>query len=411
METESLHHEPASPSVHVLARIMAAQTEMTAALPDSDAIMRLVTRYAMELSGATGASISVREGDNVFLPVNEGFTGKFEGTRFPISSTLSGQCLLTGEQFYVPDVDFLAPEASEIARASQVRTFLAVPLLHGEHIVAALSVASPQPYAFGPDEILVVHLLVRMAGSNLAHAQAFHALTEALADAKQAHTDAAAFAGMIANELHSSVAAIHHESDNLGAAGLGRHQVRAQELIVTEVRALRMLVGDLRAASALEREEFDLHRRVVSLDALLVEADDFAHTVAPTHPIHVQVGSGLDLCVDPGRIAQVLRNLLINAAKYTPPGTPIDIRSWRDGDRNQVWVAVVDHGPGIRPEDLDVIFAKFGRARHQFHQKIPGLGLGLYLSKRIVEAHGGELVVTSTLGQGASFAFSVPIAT
>jgi signal transduction histidine kinase len=103
-----------------------------------------------------------------------------------------------------------------------------------------------------------------------------------------------------------------------------------------------------------------------------------------------------------------LRNLVTNAAKYTPPGTPIEIRGRREGE--WVWIAVVDKGPGIAPEDVELIFTRFGRAQHHSEQKIPGLGLGLYLSQRIVEAHGGELIVTPTPGQGATFAFSVPVA-
>jgi len=398
----------ASPSAQVLASIITAQAEMTAAMPDSDAIMRLVARHAMALTGATGASISVRDGDDVYLPVNEGFTARWEGSRFPIASTLSGQCLLTGEQYFVPDVDYAAPEASEIARSSHVRTFLAVPLRHEDRVVAALCVVAPQPYAFGQDEILVVQLLARIAGSALAHAQAFNELRAALEDAKQARAEVAEFASLIAHELGSSVAAIQNAAELLGMAALNPQQGRACDLIAMESRALRMLVGDLRAAAALERDAFDLHLRVVSLDTLLVEAGDFAQTIDHDHPVHVQVGSQLKVEVDPGRIAQVLRNLVTNAVKYTPPGTPIEIRSWRDQDR--AVIAVIDRGPGIAPEDRDLIFSRFGRARHHADRKIPGLGLGLYLSKRIVEAHGGELAVTSTPGTGATFTFSVPLA-
>jgi len=400
--------EPASPSAQVLASIINAQSEMTAALPDSDAIMRLVARYAMALSGATGASVSVRDGDELTLAVSEGFTAQWERARFPLAATLAGQCLLTGEPFFVPDVDLGAPEASEIARASQVRTFLAVPLLHGEHTVAALSVVAPQPYAFGQDEILVVQLLVKMAGGILGHAQAFHDLRAALEDAKRARTEAAEFAGMIAHELGSPIAAIQHASELLGLGAIDPNQARAREQIAMEAGALWMLVGDLRAAAALERESLDLHQRAVALDTLLAEAGEFAHTVAGDHPVQMQAGTGLRVLVDPGRVGQVLRYLLTNAARYTPPGTPIEIRTWRDGDR--VWIAGVDQGPGIPPEDMELIFARFGRAHHEEDARAPGLGLGLYLARRIVEAHGGEFDITSIPGEGASFAFSVPAA-
>ena len=378
-------------------------------MPDSDAIMRLVTRHAMALSGATGASIGIRDGDEMYMPVNEGFTARWEGTRFPVGATLTGQCLLTGEPFYVPDLSVVAPESSSIARSADIRTFLAVPLRHEVRIVAALSVASPEPDAFGESEILIVQLLSRLAGSKLAHAEAFNGLKLALEDARQARAEAAEFAGMIAHELGSPIAAIQNASDLLALGTLSPRQSRAQSLIETEVRALRMLVGDLRAASALERESFGLHFRNVPGDALIVEAGNFAQTVDGTHPVHAQSDLNLDVHVDPGRIAQVLRNLVTNAIKYTPSGAPIEIRSRQEGDK--VWIEVVDQGPGINAEDMDLIFSKFGRARNRMDHKIPGLGLGLYLSRRIVEEHGGELTVTSVPGEGARFAFSVAVAT
>lgn len=410
MQTESPLPEPSGPSAQVLTRIIAAQSAITAVMPDTELIMRLVTRHAMALTGATSASIGVRDGDEMSMPVSEGFTDRLEGTRFPLASTLLGHCLVSGEQYYVPDLQLITPARGEIARAAGIRTFLAVPLRHQDRVVAALSVAAPEPYAFGEDQILLVRLLSRLAGSKIAHAEAFNELRVAMEDAKQARAESAVFAGIIAHELGSPIAAIRNAVELLDMGTLNPHQDRARTLVETEARALRMLVGDLRAASALEREAFDLHRRVVSLDALLVEAGDFAQTVDRAHPTHVHAGSGLRIDVDPGRIAQVLRNLVTNAVKYTPPGTPIEIRSWRDKDGNpdRVWLAVIDQGPGIAPEDMELIFAKFGRARHHAEQPIPGLGLGLYLSQRIVEAHGGELSVTSTLGQGASFAFSVP---
>jgi signal transduction histidine kinase len=399
---------PVTPSAQVLASIIAAQAEMTDAMPDSDAIMRLVVRHAMALSGAAGASIGIPDGDDMYLPVNEGFTSQWEGARFPVQSTLTGQCLLTGERVYLPDLDALPPDSSAVARSANIRTILAVPLRHEDHVVAVLIVASPQPNAFGEREILVVELLIKLAGSKLAHAQAFTELKAALADARKARAEAADFASMIAHELGSPIAAIQNACELLGMGARTPRQERARGLIATEARALRMLVGDLRAAAALEREAFSLHVRNVPADTMLTEAGDFARTIDSTHPVRVEADSHLDIAIDPGRIAQVLRNLVTNAAKYTPPGAPIEIRSRRDGD--SLWIEVADRGPGIAPEDMEHIFSKFGRARHRADNRVPGLGLGLYLSRRIVEAHGGELTVMSTLGKGATFAFSVPVA-
>jgi signal transduction histidine kinase len=399
---------PVQAEAHVLAAIVAAQTEIAAALPDSDAVMRILARHAMTLTQATGASIAVRDGDELYFPVNEGFTAGWENTRFPVASTLTGHCLITGALYSVPDLDAVSPATSQVARDASIRSFLAVPLFHRGEVVAVLSIAAPEPYAFSDSDILVAQLLVGLAGSALAHAQAYDELRAAMEEAEQSRAESAEFAGMIAHELGSPIAAVQHASEVLGLEPLSPQQERARTLIELETKALRLLAGDLRAASAQERDSFDLHPSVVSLGALLDEARDFALTAPGNHPILLDPAPCVSVIADPGRIAQVLRNLITNAAKYTPPEASIRIRARQDKDR--VWIEVIDRGPGIDPMDAPFIFAKFVRGRQRAGSQASGLGLGLYLSKRIVEAHGGKLIAESRPGEGATFAFSVEVA-
>jgi signal transduction histidine kinase len=310
--------------------------------------------------------------------------------------------------FSVPNLDGLSPVSSQAARDASIRSFLAVPLFHRGEVVAVLSMAAPEPFAFSDSEILVAQLLAGMAGSALAHARAFDELRVAMEDAEQSRAESAEFAGMIAHELGSPIAAVQHASEVLSLGTLSPQQERARSLIELEAKALRLLAGDLRAASSLERDSFDSHPRVVSLSSLLTEARDFALTAPGDHPVHLDPVPDVNIVVDPGRIAQVLRNLITNAAKYTPPGAPITIRAKREQDR--VRIEVIDSGPGIDPADAPFIFAKFGRGKQKAGEKVSGLGLGLYLSKRIVKAHGGKLSAESQPGEGATFAFSVPVA-
>jgi signal transduction histidine kinase len=108
---------------------------------------------------------------------------------------------------------------------------------------------------------------------------------------------------------------------------------------------------------------------------------------------------------DPERIGQVLRNLLSNAAKYSPEGTPIELRLL--GKKGGVGLEVADRGPGIHPDDAARIFEKFGRGREG--RQTPGVGLGLYLSRRIVRGHGSELSVRTRLGEGSAFGFELAV--
>ena len=217
------------------------------------------------------------------------------------------------------------------------------------------------------------------------------------------------FTAMVAHELDSPLAAIRIFADLL-AAGTYPAEQQAQMIgaIRSEVRMLSALVADVRASAAVERDDFAVQMQPVALSALLAGAATFAGTLPGDHPVTVAETEALVLA-DADRISQVLRNLLSNAAKYTPPCTPIEVAAIAAGRR--VRIEVIDSGPGIPPNDLKRIFEKFGRGRDQSGKSVAGVGLGLYLSRRIVQAHGAELEIHSTPGVGSVFAFELEVVT
>ena len=111
--------------------------------------------------------------------------------------------------------------------------------------------------------------------------------------------------------------------------------------------------------------------------------------------------------VDPQRMAQVVDNLLSNAIKYTPAGGRVRVGSSVDADR--VELCVVDTGIGISAADRDRLFTRFFRARHAEEQSIQGVGLGLSITKSIVESHGGRIEVESEFGRGSMFRVRLPV--
>jgi signal transduction histidine kinase len=117
--------------------------------------------------------------------------------------------------------------------------------------------------------------------------------------------------------------------------------------------------------------------------------------------------AGEQVLADPERIGQVLRNLLSNAAKYSPEGTPIELRVI--GKEGRVRVEIADQGQGIHPDDVPRIFEKFGRGSDREKHRTPGVGLGLYLSQRIVRRHGSELTVQTRVGEGSVFGFELRV--
>jgi len=135
------------------------------------------------------------------------------------------------------------------------------------------------------------------------------------------------------------------------------------------------------------------------------------------HPVHLEIAEGLVVQADRQALCRVLRNLLSNAFKYTPPQTTVQVVATRcdpvtgcpDGI-SQVCVCVQDTGPGIPPEDIPLLFGKFVRLTRDLASSTRGTGLGLYISKQLVEAMGGRIWVESAgiAGQGSRFYFTLP---
>lgn len=215
------------------------------------------------------------------------------------------------------------------------------------------------------------------------------------------------FSSMIVHEITSPLAAIARMSEMIGVGVLSVDEVATvSKRIESEARFVQLLVADVQATAEVERDDFQVRPRVVSVDSLLDEAEAYARSCDDTHPLHVKRLPGTQVFADPLRIGgQVLRNLLSNAMRHTEPGTLISLSaSLSDG---AVVFAVSDQGPGIRVEDQARIFEKFERGSATTRHNGRGHGLGLYLSRRIVRAHDSELRVDSTPGEFTRFWFTL----
>lgn len=212
---------------------------------------------------------------------------------------------------------------------------------------------------------------------------------------------------MVAHELVSPITAIRAYLAILAMDRTGsRAHDRALLAIQAETDLLQALVHDVRAIATVERDDFSVDLRPIPIAELLADAADFNHTLVGHHPLLTVIPASVDVLADPARIKQVLRNLIGNAAKYSPPGVSIEVRALRRG--NRVAIEVVDHGPGIPVGEEAHVFEKFARGSRD-RQRIPGFGLGLYLSRRIVRAHGSDLVLETTPGGGATLRFDLEV--
>jgi len=194
----------------------------------------------------------------------------------------------------------------------------------------------------------------------------------------------------------------------LGTGDLPRaEQERVVAAIQTETGLLQNLVTDVQTIASIEGDHFTVQPQPIMISHLLSEAANWSRVLPGEPVLQTVIPASGEVWADRERILQVLRNLLANAARYSPAGTPIELRAKRAGDR--VRIKVVDRGPGIDSKDMDRIFEKFFRGQQPGSCQAPGAGLGLYLSRQIVRAHGSDLIVRSTPGGGATFAFDLTV--
>jgi PAS domain S-box-containing protein len=180
------------------------------------------------------------------------------------------------------------------------------------------------------------------------------------------------------------------------------------EAIENSAQRMNTMIQDLVDAARSESGQLTLNRQPVDLRTFTGQLKERLAPTMDMGRIELQIPEDLPaVSADPNRLERILTNLWSNALKYSTPGTPVTVSATQaDGE---VVVSVTDRGPGIRPEDLSHIFERYYRTQ-MARKAREGLGLGLYITRRLVEAHGGRIWVESQVGVGSTFSFSLPVA-
>jgi PAS domain S-box-containing protein len=222
------------------------------------------------------------------------------------------------------------------------------------------------------------------------------------------------FLATLAHELRNPLAPIRNALHILRLRG-GEKQTEDQllDMVERQVTHLVRLVDDLLEVSRITRGTIELRRQPLDLAAIVRSALDTSRPLieAARHALHIEgFGQPLPLYADPVRLAQVVANVLNNAAKYTPPGGQIRIMAAQDAD--EAVLRVRDSGIGIAPDMLPKIFDMFTQAHHHpFGGSEAGLGIGLALARTLVTMHGGTIEAHSAgPGQGSEFVVRLPLA-
>lgn len=212
----------------------------------------------------------------------------------------------------------------------------------------------------------------------------------------------------VSHELRSPLTAIAGYTDTLLQGGPWDAETQREllEIIARSAATLASLVDNLLDAAKMEVGLLPLEREPVRVERIAQRLVTNRRALTTTHTLLVQAEPGLPLAdADPLRVEQVLANLLDNAIKYSPQGGTVTVSITADTD-TMLTVSVHDEGIGIAPDHIPHLFDRFYRVADS--RTIKGVGLGLFICKHIIDAHGGRIWVTSEPGAGSTFIFTLP---
>ncbi len=212
------------------------------------------------------------------------------------------------------------------------------------------------------------------------------------------------------HELKTPTAAIHNYlqlvARDLAAGDLGEARTYADRAL-TQTRRLATLIERLLDVSRIQSGQLELQRELVDITAVVRSAIEIANVLPKAPPIRLKGGRvPIRIRADAGRLEQVFLNLLANAIEHAVGTETIDVSIVISGRYAEI--AVRDHGAGIPPTDLRAMFEAYTRLGHP--HRTPGLGLGLYVAREIVTAHGGDIDVASRVGKGTVMTVRLPLA-
>ncbi|NTV62524.1 MAG: hypothetical protein HGA65_03165, partial [Oscillochloris sp.] len=253
-----------------------------------------------------------------------------------------------------------------------------------------------------------VELLIRLQ-------QALQATESALSRAEEATRERDLLISIAAHDLRTPLTVILGQAllvrQRAERAGMDARILQTLTTISTQAERLNQMIDALLDLSRIQEGRLTIQPSLCDLVALLRRVVDAVQSTVPSsHQIHLEVPiRTITLMGDALRLEQVFFNLLGNAVKYSPDGGQITI--WVESVGQVVQIHIRDHGIGIPTDALPFLFTRFYRAPNAIPQATSSLGVGLYIVRELIHAHGGSIAVDSIEGQGSTFTVQLPLST
>lgn len=371
-----------------------------------DEVVKVALQATRDAVGADVVSFAVPEANRLRFSIVEGDT--FTVTTWPKDSGgLTERVLNSEEPLSIPDLMASGIPLRRLVgeEAPHARSYVGVPARSNKRVVGVLSVQSYRPGVFGVEDVELIAEVGRQVADAIVSSRRLARIQRRLSQLDRAQRERTDFLVGVAHDMRSPLAGIIgfarilEELDSVAMDPMASEAVR---FIAAEAQRLSDLVSQLVDLGRVDLGETTLDLEQVDLAKVAAQVVEVARTRFPAHRFALRAEEPVTIEGDLLRLHRVIANLVDNAAIHGPSGGLVTIEvSEKPGE---ALLAVSDRGPGVPPADRDRIFERFVRLDGSH----AGTGIGLYLVKALVDAHGGKVTVTDAPGGGARFEVRLP---
>jgi signal transduction histidine kinase/CheY-like chemotaxis protein len=383
-----------------------------------DEVLTTIVSYAVQLSGTDGGSLMEYDEASGLFRVRTAYGTSDEviaalrDAEIHIDRTWVGRAARTRRVLQIPDLDEAElDEHLRVLHGSGWKSLVAIPLARPDRVVGALVVRRKRTGSFSGETCDLLDAFATQSAVALTNARLYQQLEQQSVELAEASMHKSEFLASMSHELRTPLNAVIGFSEVLLERMFGDLNERQEDYlkdIHAAGRHLLALLGDILDLSKIEAGRMELDLTTFPILDVIGQALSLVRERSVTHGIRLTLDAedGLGTTTaDELRLKQVLVNLLSNAVKFTPDGGAVEVHARREA--GDLVITVTDTGIGIEPADQARIFDSFQQGGRSA-STTEGTGLGLTLSKRIVELHGGTIWVRSSPGAGSTFGLRIP---